>query len=132
MPTKLFVNVAVKDLARSMAYYKALGHTFNPKFTDKTAACMVLGEDNYVMLLTEPKFKQFTSKRLVDPKTSTEALLSIALESRKAVDDYVKKAVAAGGREARKAEDLGFMYNRSVEDPDGHIWEPFWMDPKAT
>ncbi|HEX9817243.1 MAG TPA: VOC family protein [Candidatus Thermoplasmatota archaeon] len=131
MAAKLFVNLPVKDLKRSMEFFKKLGYSFNPQFTDNTAACMVISEENSVMLLTEKKFQGFTTKAIADTKKVTEVLIAVSTDSRRAVDEVAKKAVGAGGREARNVEDLGFMYQRAIEDLDGHTWEFFWFDPAA-
>jgi predicted lactoylglutathione lyase len=128
---KMFVNFPVRDLKRSMDFFKKLGYTFNPQFTNDDAACMVIGEDNFAMLLTEKFFKTFTTKTIADSTKSVEALVALSCENRKAVDDIVRKALAAGGRKYREAQDQGFMYSWGFEDPDGHIWEYFWMDPAA-
>jgi uncharacterized protein len=127
----IFVNLAVRDLQRSMAFYKALGFEFNPKFTDDKAACMVISDKAFVMLLTEPFFKTFTTRQQCDTNTHVEGLFALSCESRAAVDDIVKKAVAAGGSHAMDPQDHGFMYGWSFRDPDGHHWEPLWMDPKV-
>lgn len=129
MPTKIFVNLPVKDLERSMTFFKALGYTFNPQFTDDTAACMVISEDIYAMLLTHEKFRIFTKKEIADANRTTEVLTALSMDSRETVDALMDKALAAGATEARPPEDLGFMYGRAFNDPDGHIWEIFWMDP---
>jgi len=100
----------------------------NPAFTDETAACMVFSDTIHVMLLTHEKFAQFTPKRIADARETSEVLICISAESREAVDSITDKAIAAGGREPREKQDHGFMYGRSFEDPDGHIWEPMWMD----
>jgi predicted lactoylglutathione lyase len=131
MGTKMFVNLPVKDLDRSKAFFEKLGFTFNPQFTDETAACMVISEDNYAMLLTHPKFKEFTKKAIADATKSTEVLIALALESKANVDSFVDTALKSGATEARPTEDHGFMYSCSINDLDGHIWEPFWMDPAA-
>jgi uncharacterized protein len=128
---KIFVNLPVKDLQASMGFYKKLGFTFNPQFTDDTAACMVISPDIYAMLLTEPKFKMFTPKAIADAKTTSEVLTALSLENKDAVNKITEAAIAAGGREPRPPQDLGFMFGRAFEDLDGHIWEPFWMDPAA-
>lgn len=128
MQRSIYVNLMVKDLPASMEYFKKLGFTFNEKFSDKTAAALEIAENIGVMLLTEEKMKQFVSKELVDAKKSTEALLAITCESREAVDELFNKAIEAGGKEIRPADDYGFMYSHSFEDLDGHIWGPFWMD----
>ncbi len=129
MTTKMFVNLPVEDLGKSIAFYKALGFTFNPQFTDETAGCMVISEHNYAMLLTHDKFKSFTTKPIPDARKTTGLLVALALDSKQAVDDMVSKAVKAGGREPKPKQDYGFMVQRTFEDPDGHTWEPFFMDP---
>lgn len=131
MGTKVFVNLPVKDLARSKEFFTKLGFTFNAQFTDDKAACMVISQDNYAMLLTESFFKTFTNKDLVNAKKNTEVLVALSVESKDKVNEILDKALAAGASEPREPQDHGFMYGRSLEDPDGHIWEIFWMDPKA-
>ncbi|MFJ3924127.1 VOC family protein [Streptomyces sp. NPDC090022] len=129
--TMIFVNLPVKDLDASKAFWIELGYSFNEQFTDETAASLVISDTIYAMLLTEAKFKEFTHKSITDTATSTEVLLCLSNESREAVDALVDKAVAAGGTEPRPAMDLGFIYNRTFEDLDGHTWEIMWMDPAA-
>jgi predicted lactoylglutathione lyase len=129
MSTKIFVNLPVKQLDKSMAFYEALGFKNNPQFTDETAACMVISEDIYVMLLTHPKFKTFTPKEIGDATKTTEVLNCLSRESRAEVDAIVKQAVAAGGSTFNDPTDHGFMYHHAFQDPDGHIWEVMWMDP---
>ena len=131
MANMIFVNLPVRDLKASMAYYKALGFDHNPQFTDDTAACIVISDTIFVMLLTEPKFQSFTPKKIADAKTTSEVLLCLSRESRAGVDELVKKATAAGGTTYAEAKDYGFMYQHGFQDPDGHIWEIFWMDPKG-
>jgi uncharacterized protein len=131
MPTKMFVNFPVHDLKQSMEFFAKLGFTFNPQFTDDTAACMVVGEDSYVMLLTHDKFKIFTPKALCDAATSTEVLVALSAESRANVDAMVRQAVAAGGTTYSEPQDHGFMYGHGFQDLDGHLWEVFYMDPSA-
>ena len=131
MATKIFVNLPVKDLKASMAFFTALGYSFNAQFTDETAACMVISEDIYAMLLTHAKFKQFTSKAICDATTTTEVLVCLSSESRAAVDSLVAKAVAAGGSAHMEPKDYGMMYGHGFQDLDGHIWEVMWMDPAA-
>ena len=131
MPKLIFVNLPVADLARAKAFYEAVGARNEPMFTDETAACMVFSETIHVMLLTHDKYRMFTSKAIADARETSEVLIAITLESRAEVDDIAEKAVAAGGREARPAEDHGWMYSRAFEDPDGHVWEPVWMDYEA-
>jgi predicted lactoylglutathione lyase len=128
MSRLIFVNLPVADLAAAKAFYEAVGFTNNPQFTDETAACMVLSDVIHVMLLTHEKFARFTPKRIADAHSTSEVLICISADSREAVDDITERALAAGGREPRGREDHGFMYGRSFEDPDGHIWEPMWMD----
>ena len=131
MATKIFVNLPVRDLKRSMEFFEKLGFSFNPQFTDETAACMVVSEDIFVMLLTHKKFKAFTPKQICDATQSTEVLVALSAESREKVDELVRKAVAAGGTTYNKPKDYGFMYGHGFQDLDGHIWETFYMDPKA-
>jgi predicted lactoylglutathione lyase len=128
---KMFVNLAVRDLERSKAFFSALGFAFNPKFTDEKAACMIVSDDAFVMLLTEPFFKTFTKRQLCDTRSHTEGLFALSCDSRAEVDDTVKKAVAAGGKPAMDPVDHGFMYAASFYDLDGHHWEVLWMDPRA-
>ena len=128
-PRGIFVNLAVRDLARSIDFFRALGFDFNPKFTNEQGACMVLSEHGYVMLLTEPFFRGFTDRQICDTSTHNEALNAISCESRAEVDELMGKVVAAGGQDLDRAQDHGFMYARSFRDLDGHHWEPFWMDP---
>ena len=131
MPKQIFVNLPVADLAAAKAFYEAIGATNNPQFTDETAACMVFSDTIHVMLLTHDKFRQFTPKRVADAHATSEVLIAISAGNREGVDEITDKALAAGGREAREKQDYGFMYSRSFEDPDGHIWEPMWMDLEA-
>jgi uncharacterized protein len=128
---KLFVNLAVSDLKKSMSFFSTLGFQFNPKFTDDNAACMIVSDEAFVMLLTEPFFKTFTRRDICDTSRHTEGLFALSCQSREEVDRLVKQAVAAGGRHALEPQDHGFMYGWSFYDPDGHHWEVFWMDPKA-
>lgn len=121
--------MAVKDLDKSKEFFSKLGYTFNPQFTDETAASMVISENIYAMLLTEPKMKEFITKELVDAHKQTEVLIALSCESKDEVNTLVDKAVAAGGKKARDPQDYGFMFQRAFEDLDGHIWEIFWMDP---
>ncbi|MCA1443850.1 lactoylglutathione lyase [Ensifer sp. IC4062] len=132
MPRMIFVNLPVADLAKSKAFYEAIGAVNQPKFTDETAACMVFSDTTFVVLLAHEKFSQFTSKRIADAHSTCEMLLVISQEGRAAVDRITERAVAAGGHEAReKLQDTDFMYSRCFEDLDGHIWEPLWMHPQA-
>ncbi len=126
----LFPNLAVKDLKKTMDFFSALGFTFEPKFTDDKAACLKINDQAFVMLLTEPFFQSFYKKPIADAAKSNEVLLAVSLESKAKVDEVADKAVSMGATEARK-EDMGFIYTRAISDLDGHIWEFFWMDPKA-
>jgi len=129
MSQKIFVNLPVKDLPKSMEFFSRLGYRFNEQFTDETAACMVISEDIYTMLLTEPKFQTFIPKAISDAKQATEVLLCLSMESREAVDAIVAKALAAGGSTYSAPRDYGFMYGHEFQDLDGHIWEVMYMDP---
>lgn len=131
MTTKIFVNLPVKDLKRSMEFFTELGYQFNAQFTDETAACMIVSEDIYIMLLTHPKFKEFTPKAICDATKSTEVLVCLSCESREKVDNLVRKAVAAGGTTYAEPKDYGFMYQQGFQDLDGHIWELIYMEPSA-
>ena len=131
MSTNIFVNLPVKDLGRSMEFFKKLGFNFNPQFTDDTAACMILNGSAYVMLLTHPKFKAFAPNPIADATKSTEVLVAVSCENRGQVDELVAKAVSAGGSTYSKPKDYGFMYGHGFQDLDGHVWEVFYMDPKA-
>ncbi len=132
MKSKIFVNLPVKDLARSIAFFGSLGFSFNPKFTDETAACMVVSDDIFVMLLTEPKFQGFTPKAIADATKQTEVLVCLSCDSIDRVKELVAKALAAGGTNSSEPKDYGFMYLHGFQDPDGHLWELFFMDPAAT
>ena len=132
MAKMIFVNLPVTDLARSIAFYKAIGAEQNLDFSDETGACMVLSETICVMLLTHAKFAQFTQRRIIDAKSEVQVLLCVMEDSREAVDAVVAKAGAAGGGvDPNPTQDYGFMYGRSFDDPDGHIWEVSWMDLDA-
>ena len=131
MSRKIFVNLSVKDLKRSMDFFSALGFTFNPKFTDEKAACMIISDEAFVMVLTEPFFRNFTRREPADTSTHTEALLALSCESRSEVDQLVRRAIDAGGSHALDPMDHGFRYGWSFYDPDGHHWEVLWMDPAA-
>lgn len=131
MATKIFVNLPVRDLQKSIGFFTRLGFTFNPQFTDATATCMVVSEDIFVMLLTEPKFKTFIPKAICDATTSTEVLICLSRESRGDVDAMVRNAVAAGGTTYNQPQNHGFMYAHGFQDLDGHIWELIYMEPSA-
>lgn len=131
MGSRIFVNLPVADLPKSIAFYTALGFTQNHQFSDDTAACMVISEDNYVMLLTHAKFIGFSDAPLPDAHKTTGLMVALQCAGRADVDAKSTAALAAGGTEPRPATDLGFMYNRTIADPDGHRWEPFHMDMSA-
>lgn len=133
MPTQIFVNMHVKDLAKSKTFFENLGYTFNPQFTDENAACLVISDTIYCMLLTTGHMERFVpkGKTIADASKVTETLLALSSESKEAVNTMFDRAIAAGATEARATEDHGFMYGRSFNDLDGHIWEVFWFDPTA-
>lgn len=131
MATKIFVNLPVKDLNKSVAFFTKLGYTFNAQFTDENATCMIISEDIYVMLLVEPYFKGFTKKEIPDAKTNAQAIIALSAESREEVDRLVSLALEAGGTTPMAVQDQGFMYSHSFEDLDSHLWEIMWMDPAA-
>lgn len=126
MTQQIFVNLPVADLPKSIAFFEALGYANNPQFTDDTAACMVISDTIYVMLLTHPKFQAFTPRKICGRET-TEVLLCLSCDSREQVDDLVRRAVAAGGSTYAEPQDHGFMYGHSFADPDGHQWELVYM-----
>ena len=128
---QIFVNLAVESLDRTVEFFRQLGFEFDPRYTDDSATCMVVGDNAYVMLLVRDRFKEFTKKELADPAAQTEAIIAFSADSREQVDELAEKALAAGGSPANDPIDMGFMYSRSFEDPDGHIWELVWMDPNA-
>lgn len=130
MPTQIFVNLPVRDLPAAIRFFTQLGYSFNPQFTDETATCMIVSDTIYVMLLTHEKFKTFTPNPICDATKQTEVLVCLSCESREAVDDTVKKAVAAGGNTHNAPQDHGFMYIHGFQDLDGHIWELIWMNPE--
>ena len=131
MPQMIFVNLPVKDLAKSMDFFKALGFSFNPQFSDETGACMVISDTIFAMLLTHEKFAGFSPKPIADTQKTTEVLIALSRDDRAAVDAIVTAALAAGGSTFSEPQDHGFMYGRAFRDLDGHVWEAFWMDPAA-
>ena len=132
MSKLIFVNLPVADLARATVFYEGIGAVKNEQFCDHTASCMVLSETIHTMLLTHDKFRQFTPKEIADARATSEVLICTSAESREAVDDMVDRAGSAGGAiDPGPKQDYGFMYGRSFEDPDGHIWEVMWMDAEA-
>lgn len=128
---QIFVNLPVKDLDRSVEFFTKMGFTFNPDFTDENATSMIIGENIFAMLLKEKFFSTFTKKPLADAKTTTEVINAFSVGSRQEVDDIIEKALAAGGKQYKEAEDHGWMYGRNFEDLDGHQWEFFFMDMAA-
>lgn len=132
MAQLIFLNLPVKDLQRSMNFFTQLGYSINQQFTNEKAACVVISDTIYAMLLTEPFFQSFLpGKEIADSTKVKEVLVCLSAESREAVNSLVDKAIAAGGNSFREPEDHGFMFGRSFEDPDGHVWEVMWMDPAA-
>ncbi len=132
MARQIYVNLPIKNMERSQAFFRQLGFAFNPQFTNEQGACMVIAEDSiHVMLLVEPFFQTFIKKSIADATQSTEVLLCISCESRAEVDHMVKTAVAGGGQVHNQAQDHGFMYMHGFEDLDGHLWEVMWMNPDA-
>jgi uncharacterized protein len=131
MSTQIFVNLPVKDLKKSIAFFTQLGYKFNPQFTDDNATCMIVSENIFVMLLVEQYFQTFTPKAICDSSKSTEVLVALSFESRSAVDAMVAEAIAAGGTTYKEPVDMGFMYQHGFQDLDGHLWEIFSMDPSA-
>jgi len=131
MHREIYVNLPVKDLPRSMAFFEALGYGFNPQFSNESGACLVLGENLFAMLLTEPFYQGFTTKKIADSTVTSEVLICLSCDSREEVDALVSKALAAGGRVTQEPQDHGFMYGHGFEDIDGHGWEVMWMDPNA-
>ncbi|MGL6161196.1 VOC family protein [Microbulbifer sp.] len=132
MSKKIFVNLPVADLGKSIEFFSRLGFDFDARFTDETATCMVISDSIFVMLLTREKFSSFTpDMEICDTSRSTEVLICLSADSREEVDALISKATAAGGSSFREPEDHGFMYGRAFRDLDGHIWEVVWMDPAA-
>jgi predicted lactoylglutathione lyase len=129
--TKIFVNLPVKDLNETIEFFTKLGFKFNPQFTDENATCMIVGEEIFVMLLVENFFKTFTKKQISDTSKNTEVIVALSVEGREKVDQMINKAIEAGGKESREPQDHGWMYGRSFEDIDGHLWEIIYMDESA-
>ncbi|MBP4136595.1 VOC family protein [Flavobacterium geliluteum] len=128
MTTKIFLNLPVKDLNRTIAFFTQLGFSFNPKFTNEKGTCLVIGENSNVMLLVEEFYKTFTKKEICNTATTSEVIISIAVETRAQVDEMIEKVIKAGGSEYMKVQDYGWMYHRTFLDMDGHHWEVFFMD----
>lgn len=131
MPTNIFVNLPSSDLERSKAFYTSLGFTLNPAFTDENAACVVLSDTIYFMVLTREYLSTFTDKQIIDPKTHAQVSIALTRDSREDVDDVIAKGLAAGGSEPRPAQDYGFMYSRDLDDPDGNNLSFLFMEPAA-
>ena len=132
MSKMIFVNLPITQLARSVAFYEALGATKNPKFSDETGACMVLSESIHVMVLMHEKYRNFTARPIADAHSTSSALIALSFDSRDEVNAIIDLAVSAGGQaDPNPVQDHGFMFGRSIQDPDGHVWEIFWMDPAA-
>ena len=125
---QIFVNLPVKDLNKTIDFFKELGFEFNPKFTDANATCMIVGENTFAMLLVEKFFKTFIKKDISNAHKTTEVLIALSFDNKEEVDSLVNKAVSAGGKEPKDAQDHGWMYTRTFEDLDGHIWEILYMD----
>ena len=130
--TKVFINVSVEDLDRSMEFFSKLGFTFNPQFTDKNAACLVVNDHIYAMLLVKKFFKSFTTKEVVDAAKAAEVMIALSVPDTREVDAIFETALAAGGKVGNKPENQGGMYSKSFQDLDGHIWEVFHMDIEAS
>ena len=131
MVTKIFINLPVKDLNNTIDFFTKLGFKFNPQFTDENATCMIVGEDIFVMLLVEKFFKTFTKKEICDTSKDTEVIVALSVESREKVDQMINKALESGGKESREPQNHGWMYGRSFEDINKHLWEIIYMDESA-
>ena len=128
MATKIFVNLPIKDLNKTVEFFTKLGFTFNPQFTDENATCMIIGENIFIMLLVEKFFKTFTKKEISDATKDAEVIVALSAESREKVDQMISRVIEAGGMESREPQDHGWMYVRSFQDLDGHLWEIIYMD----
>jgi len=131
MTTQIFVNLPVKDLSRTVEFFKKLGFAFNPQFTNENATCMIINNNIFVMLLVEKFFKTFTKKEICDTTKDTEVIIALSTESREKVDEMMQNVFEAGGKESREPQDHGWMYGRSFQDINGHLWEIIYMDEKA-
>jgi predicted lactoylglutathione lyase len=131
MTTQIFVNLPVKDLSKTVEFFKRLGFTFNPQFTDENATCMIINDNIFVMLLVEKFFKTFTKKEICDTTKDTEVIIAVSTESREKVNEMMQNVFEAGGKESREPQDHGWMYGRSFQDINGHLWEIIYMDEKA-
>ncbi len=132
MNQMIFVNIPVTDLERSKAFYQAIGFTLDLRFADDTACAVTISDTIHLMVITHAKFESFLTKPLADPSKATGVLIALSRENREAVDDITEAAIAAGGSEPKPAQDHGFMYSRTFEDPDGNVFEPLWMDMEAS
>lgn len=131
MAQQIFINLPVKDLKKSIDFFTRMGYSFNEQFTNEDATCMVVSDSIYVMLLVEKFFKTFTKKEIADATKTTEVILSLNAESREAVDEIMNKAISAGATVSGEPQDHGWMYQRGYQDPNGHLWEVFYMDTAA-
>jgi predicted lactoylglutathione lyase len=131
MPTKIYVNLPVKDLARSTEFFNKLGFSFDERFSNDQAGCLIISDDIYAMLITEPFFRSFTTKELADASQTTEAIVALEVDTRQQVDEMAARALESGGSPASEPMEQDGMYERSFADPDGHLWEVFHMDPAA-
>ena len=131
MTTQIFVNLPVKDLGRTVEFFKKLGFAFNAQFTDENATCMIINDNIFVMLLVEKFFKSFTKKEICDTTKDTEVIIALSTDSREKVDEMMHNVFRAGGKESREPQDHGWMYGRSFQDINGHLWEIIYMDEKA-
>ena len=131
MTTQIFVNLPVKDLSRTVEFFKKLGFAFNAQFTDENATCMIINDNIFVMLLVEKFFKSFTKKEICDTTKHTEVIIALSTDSREKVDEMMQSVFQAGGKESREPQDHGWMYGRSFQDINGHLWEIIYMDEKA-
>lgn len=131
MPKQIFVNLPVKDLTKTKEFFGKLGFEFNAQFTNDDAACMVVSDTIFVMLLVEKFFKTFTKKEIVNASKNTEVIIAISAESKSKVDEMADKAIAIGGSKSNDPQDYGWMYSRSFQDPDGHLWEVLYTDDSA-
>jgi predicted lactoylglutathione lyase len=131
MSRQIFVNLAVQDIKRTTDFFSKLGFSFDPRFTGENSACLIVGDESFVMLMDHAHFSDFTKKTIIDPKTAIEAIVSISADSKEEVDRVADAALASGGSPMNDPQDMGFMYLRSFQDPDGHHWEVAHMDVAA-
>lgn len=131
MTNQIFVNLPVENLGSTVEFFKKLGFSFNPQFTDENATCMIISDNIFVMLLVEKFFKTFTKKEICDTTKDTETIIALSAQSRQKVDEMINNVIEAGGKESREPQDYGWMYGRSFEDINGHLWEIIYMDEEA-